>query len=577
MVTTNIQVAGLDSYQPALDYKKSGRVAVLSGKNFAWDASGVYAAYASRLVDSNVSIGLAPTIAQTLDLEDLVHVAMENKIWQLNPTSEESPLGNWELVTTLAPLVNADFDVIPYDYRKWSTAYLGKKRYACAYNFGVHRVTPGEPPTYFRLNQGNTVGFPDDSDPVIAIAETNGRLCFMTSTTFYWSAANAPENLVPAVGGPGFQVIGEKIAGTPVAMMPTSIGVIIWTTTGALVCEFVGGSTVFRYWTLVTEALPISSFSITRMSDDTYAVLTRLGLFQVVNMGQPQIMTGIFNEFLREYLRTRIAEKGHIWYSVNDNRLYVSFRSGRSAFNETYALDLAVDKWGIFSEQHLGFFNYGVGRGQLSYVNTRGVASYLLSSIDIRKSKENPLNPGTFTGLGSEIVIGWLRAEDLLGHADVTQESVEILVSRSTPFNTVSVTTVDEGFVTSPGADIFDEGMVNSAGGVYVASDYVDDDYVLDTNPEAIIYVDEGLVSEQDEVINYRLQLITDIFRPELGQDTEEMNLYPTLVRQDQHSDLWVGCVPAIYHRMRFIATEPNEFFRVNTIDFTVTYTGNLS
>ncbi len=577
MVTTNIQIAGLESYQPALDYKKTGRTAVLSGKNFAWDAAGVHSAYASRLVDGSTSIGLAPTIAQTLDLEDLVHVAMEDKIWELIPVSENSPLGNWNLIDTLPPIVAIDFDSIPYNFRKWSTAFLGNTRYACAYNFGLYRVIPGAPPTYFALNQGNTPGYPDLGDPVIAIAETNGRLCLMTESVFYWSGANNPEDLIPAVGGAGFQIIGERIAGTPIAMISTAVGVIIWTTSGALVCEFIGGSTVFRYWNLVTEALPISSFSITRMSDDTYAILTRLGLYQIQKMSQPQVMTGVFNEFLREYLRTRISEAGHIWYSLNDNRLYVSFRSGRTAFNETYALDLAIDKWGIFSEQHLGFFSYGPGRGQLAYINVRGVASYLLSPIDIRKNREDPVNPGTFVGTGSEIVIGWIRAEDLLGHADMTQETVELLVGRSTPFTTVTIERVDEGFVVAPGLVELDEGLIGEVNGPYVEFDYVLEDYVFDPDPLAVTYFDEGLLYEQDTVINYRLQLITDLFRPELGVDVESMNIFAELVRQDQYSDLWVGLLPAIYHRLRFVATDQNEFFRINTIDMTVTYTGNLS
>src|SRR6478736_2757866 len=177
MVTTNISITGLESYQPAVDYRRSGKIGVLSGKNFAWDASGVFSCGASRLVAGNASIGLSPAIAQSLDLETIMHVAVDDKIWRLNPTSAGSPIGSWELVTTLGHLVYPNLDDVPYNFRKWTTAYLGYKPYACAYNFGVYRVNPVPAvPTYTRLTTGTVPGFPADSTPVIAIGETNGRM-----------------------------------------------------------------------------------------------------------------------------------------------------------------------------------------------------------------------------------------------------------------------------------------------------------------------------------------------------------------------------------------------------------------
>jgi hypothetical protein len=493
---------------------------------------------------------------ETLDLDTTMHVASERDIYRLDPTSEGSPIGTWAWVQQLTRLVYADPALVPYNYRKWTTAFLGGKPYACSYNFGVYEVQVATLPHFYtRLTSGTVVGFPTDDTPVIAIAETNGRMLYLTESTIYWSGANAPKNLTPALGGAGFQVLAERIAGKPIAVTAVSQGAIVWTAAGALVMEFIGGDSVFRFWTLSTQALPISSYAIARMPDDDYIMLTRLGMFMFNNLSQPQPITPLFNEFLREYLRTKPTELGHLWYSITDNRIYVAMRTGKTAFFETFALDVMLDRWGIFSEQHIGMFDYGVSRGQLAYATPQGVASFLLSPQDERKNKEDPVNPGTYLGLGSEITVGWLRAENLIPHADVVQELQEIVVNRLVPFGDVNVTFVDEGFVTETSNTAVDEGLITAA--------------------SPTLY-DEGLLSEEDEVTDYRLEILADLFN--LGQDgVDEYTFTPELVRKNRRSDLWVTMAPAMYYRLRFIATESNEFYRVNSMDLTVSYQGNLS
>jgi len=556
MAMTNIGIAGLESYQPAVDYRRSGRIGVLSGRNFAWDASGVYSAYSSRLVSADASIGLAPSIVQTLDLDEAVHVAVEGKIWRLNPSSAGSPVGTWEALDDLATLVEASLDNVPYDFRKWTTAYLGGKPYACTWNHGVFEVDLSvDPPTYTRLTSAGTAGFPADATPVIAIAETNGRMLYLTKEAIYWSAANAPKNLIPALGGAGFQVLAERISGTPIALTATSVGAIVWTSSGALVCEFTGGDSVFRFWVLSTQALPTSAFAITRMPDDDYVMLTRLGLFMFNNMSQPQPITPLFNEFLREYLRNKPTEAGHVWYSITDNRVYVSMRNVKAAFIETFALDIMLDRWGIFSEPHIGFFNYGVSRGQLAYCNSFGIASFLLSSLDSRKNREDPEAPGTFVGLGSEIIIGWIRAENLIPHADVVQELSEILINRLIPFGSIALSYFDEGTLTATVFSTVDEGLITDVGATIV---------------------DEGQIAEGEEVTSYRLQVLTDLINLE-EDGIDEYVFTPELVRKNRRSDLWVTLAPAMYYRLRFIASLSDEFYRVNSMDLTASYQGNLS
>lgn len=558
MAVTSVSVAGLESYQPAIDLRKSGKVGVLSGKNFAWDASGVYSAYASRLVAGSASLGFAPSIVQSLDVETDMHVAVDGKVRRLIPSSSGSPVGTWQEIDTFTALIDSNPNNIDYNWRKWTTAYLGYKPYACSYNYGVFEVDNTlNPPVYTRLTTGTVSGFPEDDDPVIAIAETNGRMIYLTEKNVLWSGANAPKNLTPALGGAGLQVIAERIAGKPFALTATSVGCIVWTTSGALVMEFIGGDTVFRFWVLATNALPISSFAITRMPDDDYVLLTRLGLFMFNNMSQPQPITPLFNEFLREYLRSRPLEKGHVWYSITDNRLYVSMKSGQSSFVETFSLDIMLDRWGIFSDRHIGFFDYGVSRGQLAYANGAGIASFLLSPQDMRKNKENPNAPGTYVGLGAEILVGWIRAENLVPHADTVQELHEVVIFRQAPYLQLTDTFVDEGVLGDVITLSFDEGDIEDP---------------FDSE------VDEGIVFNDAEPVNYQLEIHTDLFgHLSLDGTTETPVFTMNLAKRTRQADLWTGIVPSIYHRFRVTATQPDEFFRINSADFTIAYSGNIS
>jgi hypothetical protein len=552
MATTDISVATLESLQPAVDYKKSGRYAILKGRNFAWDASGVYSAYASRLIAGNFSLGLNPAIVQGLDMPDMSYVAVAGTTWKFTPASLGSPVGAFTSAMVHTPLVNANLTLIPYDWTKWYSTYLGGNRYTASYNYGVFRFNSAGVIT--RLTNGTVPGFPPDTDPVIAVCETNGRLCFITKTTFYWSAPNAPENLVPALGGAGFQVINERISGDILTLIPVAGGAIIWTTGGALVCEFIGGDAVFRFYPLKTNLVPSSAYAISRLPDDDYVILTRLGIFRLSGFNQPQPIVPLFNEFLREYLRVRPMERGHIWYSVNDNRLYVSFRPQNIVFSETYALDLTLDRWGIFSEYHMGLFNYGPSRGQMAYATDRGVPCFFLSNTDERKNREVPSAPGTYVGVDSEIEIGWMRAQNIIGHADVVQELQEIQINKKPLVEeSVTLTYVDEGLITGiAGFPVVDEGlMVNFA---------------------SFPQFDEGFIYAQETDYTYQLEIVGDMF----DDDRYDITI-PDLVKTTRNGDLWVGLSPAIYHRLRLKAINANEYFRINSFDITVAYSGNIS
>lgn len=556
MPVENVAINNLESYQPTLDYRRTGQIGVTFGRNFAWDVSGIYAAYASRLVAGGSSIGGRPNIVQELDLGDRIHLASGNKVYGFVGSSDLSPVGTWTELATLTEFVPVPLTGKVYNYRKWTAAYLADTRLACNYYFGVYEVTPGSPDTYTRITQAAVPGFPDDNDPVIAIGETNGRMLYLTETTIYFSAPADPLNLIPALGGAGFQVLSDRIGGKPYAMLCVANGAIIWTTGGTLAMEFIGGDLVFRYWVMNTEVKPLSAFSITKLAVESHIIMTRLGLHACTNLNAPQAITPVFNEYLREYFRTHESEQGHVWYSIVDNRLYVGFYGHTKQFERTIALDLGIDRWGIWNVLHIGLFRYGYLSNQFGYADNQGRVSYLLGQLDGRKDRENPNAPGTFLGLDSEVIIGWIRARGLDGNADMTQELQEVYVDRAPPDRQAETVVIDEGLLTDAIILQEDEGLLT------------------DWNEDFIF--DEGLIPNRETTFEYQMEWLSDLFN-QAPFAPEDNAVTPIKVFSSEDYDMWVGVIPARFHRIRVMALEPNEYYRINTLNASIAYMGQQS
>jgi len=549
-----VPFANIESYQPAADYRKTGVIGVLEGRNFSWDASGVRADFASRLVSADNAIGVFGQAIHQLKVGDTYHVAVADKVYRLIPDAVGSFTGTWSLVHTLAKVQTTALETIPEHLRAFTTIFMGGFAYVCGWNYGVYRVDLTLN-TYTRLTSFTTPGFPPDNDPVLAIAETNGRMVFITATAVYWSAPNDPENLVPALGGAGFQVIQEHMAGEPRAILRVTTGVLIWTAVGALAGEFIGGDAVFRWFQLTVEVMPLNQGASADVPDGSYIVITRLGLFRIVDLGQPQQLTPLFNEFLREYVRFRPIESGYLWYSVSDHRLFVSLKGTDSQFTETFCLDMSLDKWGLFSETHLGMAHYTAPRGPIAYCSSDGILSYLLATRDPRKDRENPYAPGTYTGLGSEVTVGYIRAEQIAPMtADSVQELQEIVIYRTNPLQGYQDTEVNEGAVTLAGtAPTFDEGAVGPG-----------------------ILFDEGVIGDGAVPTSYGLEIISDLFEEVEANGFDYGRSTGHLAHVGKLADTWTCMTPGYHFKLRLTAEIPGQFFRLNAVDCTLTVAGNL-
>ena len=558
MPRARFEMTNIASYQPAVDYRKTGGVGVITGRNFSWDAAGVRSDFASRLIAKDSPIAAFGDHVQSVQIGNGYHVIAANKVYRFVPSKAGSLIGTWELLATLTAVQTPLFDTIPVYRRGFTSMYLGGYAYVSHWNFGTYRVNVVTG-AYTRLTSGTIPGFPPDTDPVIGMAETNGRAIYVTDTTVYWSGPNQPEDLVPTIGGAGFQVLGERIAGEPRTVLRVSTGVLIWTTAGALAGEFLLANTVFRWFQQNTDILPLNQQAVVTIPDGSHLALTHLGLFIVSTLDQPKQASPLFSEFLREFIRNKPLEAGTLWYSQQDNRLFMSLRQAGNQFIDTYCLDLSLDKWGIMSHVHMGMIMHSTGRSPIGYVDSNGIACYMLSAFADGRDVEIPTAPGTFKGLNSEVVIGYIRAENMLLGGDGVQELTDLNVYKSTVQSGLEDSFPDEGlWAGDPVAAEVDEG-----------NDY---EPILPTDVEE----DEGRWPAYSVNDGYRVTFISDLYSVDQVTGVNYGESAAFLASEGRNADAWTGMVAGHYLSIRVSALSVGEFFRLNAIDATLAYYGQV-
>lgn len=551
-----LQFAQIGSYEPAIDYRKSGLIGIVAGENFAWTAYGVRSAYASRLIAADNAMSLVyGAIAYQVSYGSGYHVAVGNSILKFNPMSTGSVVGTWEEIAELPNLHVLNPANVP-DYRRGFTqGFLNNKAYLCGWNHGVHRIDV-ETDSYYRLTSVNTPGFPEDTSPILAIADSNGRMLYLTEEYFYWSAPNDPENLIPTLGGAGFQLIGERASGVPKTLIPVATGAIIWTDRDVLVAEFVGGETVFRFYELTTDIRPLGQAAVTNLATGITVILTRLGLYTVQKAESPQPITPLFNEFIRAYMETRRNETAHLWYTPTSNQLFVSLKTSEGSFSTTFVLDIGLDKWGMFNRSHYGMFHYNGEYSPFAYMNTSGVSSYFLPRNDTRQNRESSASPGLMLPLDSYVELGYVRSENLVNAADAVQQIQEVTIYRRYAADTGDDLTIDEGVAGTDEITLeFDEGIVG--------------DTITD-------YVDEGNITMTGMSVNYAVSLLSDLFGTdsETGEDYTSRDMY--LASTGRYADTWTGLHDSFYFRIRVAADTDDSFFELNAVDCTIASAGQI-
>jgi hypothetical protein len=552
MPQVRVTAEAIQSFSPGVEWRGTGKVAVLNGKNFSFSVSGVNSDFATRLIAGDFNLSRTGEVVQSVEMNGRWHVYAGNRVYLFNP-GLNNYVGSFSLLLTLPMLQVPAYDSIPDSRRQISSIFVGSKNYVCLWNHGVYRVN--EDNTYFRLTSSNTPGFPADTDPVLFISETNGRALFITNNSVYFSNTGDAEDLTPALGGAGLQVISELVAGKPIAALRVTNGITLWTDTSAVAGEFIGGDLVFRWYQTPSSVRPLSQGSAVQVADGYYLFLSSQGIYAVDSFESPKSISPLFNEFLRDYLRGKDFQTAMTWYDAGTNRLYVSLRESNAAHVETFVYNIGLDKWGIMNHSHLGLFAYATAVSSLAYTDANGIAHRIVPAEDFQLGRELPNSPGSFVGLDSFVQIGPIRGEQLTPVADSMTSIQEIIVHRNPRYETLSY--LDEGIYEVGDLVTEDEGVLPAS-----SLSFADEGELFDSRFEAQNIPDFDLFSE------------SDVFGADSISGVNYGYVEAEFVRRDRSSDVFVGGVIGYYHRLTFTAEEPNAAFNIGALDLTLAYAG---
>lgn len=409
MPITRFRVPDVTGYSPSIEGRVDDKTTTITGRNFAFDSKGPKSAFGTRLLALGQVIELEGGIAQSVTVAGLNFVFTTQGVWKL-AKDKQSWIKIFDL-STLYDIVNNKSEL------KWTGAYLSDGVYLCHPKYGFYKVQAG---TIVHKDSEDIVGL---DDTAMAVAETNGRLIVLGKKFVSWSGPSAAENFVPALGGPGQQRLSDLITGNPVTVSAFQDGFLVWTDKDCMLAEFIAGDNVFRFRRVATEQIPLGAFTVENFPDGSQLICTKQGLYRIVNGNEPEAVTPMFNEFLREVLKHEPGVKIRLTYHWEADHLYVQLRDWTNHYVRTYVLSIALDKWGIFSDRHLGAIRYSATRGSFGYVDSHGTAHRF---VDHTFNRE--VTPHVFEGLDSQIEIGYVKPPEVHDGIDSLLEMHEILL-----------------------------------------------------------------------------------------------------------------------------------------------------
>lgn len=344
MATQKFAVRDIKGLTPAVDKTVSEETFAIDGTNYIFDSRGPKSAFGSRLL-TRQRLG-KPQFTQGMR----VRLRTGDRSFLIDCE------GIWEWVESVGSLVlryeTPNTILSPH---RWTYAYLNGYVYFAHPRVGIlaldletniclpHRVIGTGTPT-----------------EVLAITTIAGRLAAITPTIFAWSAPSDGKNFTPTLGGAGFQIINERVSGSPIMLTSYARGCLTWTTGGVLRSEFTGDAAVFRHRALNTEYRPVNPFCTCKVDDDTVVILDERGLFQS-NGEAPTPFAPLFNEFLINFLQDgnyNVGSNLRVEWDELRRLMYISASRSYAdpIFESCFVLYPPMDKWGQFNDKHYGIF-----------------------------------------------------------------------------------------------------------------------------------------------------------------------------------------------------------------------------
>lgn len=417
----------IQSWNPATDPRseESGRLQVLKGKNYIFDSKGPKSGFGSRLVRGGALGNL--TDIQSVDVDNQTLVFSSDGIYRqeyaLPAVADVLEPSTWW--RKLASFTNPG--QLAFGRSKWYGAYLKGGAFIGNQVRGLYSVK--------RLAaELHTVdGVP--ANP-IAIDVVASRLCVINRLVLAWSGPGDGNDFVPASGGAGFQLHSQYMAGTPIGITSSENELVVWSKNSAMVAEYVGGTAVFRFAPFNAGVYPLGPMAMTQYLQGSAFIMTRHGLVLASGTKIDPSVSPDFNQFIRTMLNENHSLLVRLDYIKEDDLLYVQLADTANVYQSTYVLNVGIDKWGEFSEEHIGVCRFGELRGSTGYADVDGRVHKFTNTPD-RETKT-----GELIGLDSYIDLGYLDFPDIVKEADSILEMQEVVVSAREQFPVNAISTV---------------------------------------------------------------------------------------------------------------------------------------
>lgn len=583
MSTKGWRAADFMGLTPGIDPRRSDQLYALNGRNYLFDSRGAKSAFGDRML-TPYPIG-KPQHAQGFRLRlrggDRCFSMFGDGIFEWSETT-----GSWTVL-----YVTPDTTVTPY---RWTYGYLNGYLYFCHPRTGI-LVMPIETDLVVPLD---SVGMPDQP---ISIVIDNGRLGAMNLRALYWSAPSNGLDWVPREGGPGFQVINDRVAGDPIMITSYTGGILTWTTGGVMRSEFTGDVEVYRHRALNTEYRMINSFCWMKIDDNTVVIADERGLFETKGEA-PKPFTPLFNEFLIDYLqknKLRIGTNVRLEWDDLRRHVYlsVSLSESNPIYEKAFVLYPPLDKWGQFNELHYGilplridnsiraddFFGYvdstGVVRRWMDVgsVEIVQVSNSLNSNYPLQQKPPHEIEGGSGIVFASSLAINTIENSNLLIPAGFfPRDGVVPVDANLGPLNA----SIQFGLVrfTGDATDTEISELTQLTLGSVISGDVatVVEDYKLipdgTSNEDYNIVVGaEDFGFETLTYVNHKTRLIAS-----MDGVSSFMEAIPTLVSFYQGLRNYSLSVNGIWFILELSATEIGEAFHLKVFELTAIPAGSL-
>lgn len=587
MATQKFAVRDIKGLTPAVDKTVSEETFAIDGANYIFDSRGPKSAFGSRLL-TRQRLG-KPEYTQgfrvRLRTGDRCFLVDGEGIWEWLESVGSLVLRYETPNTTLSP-------------HRWTFVYLNGYVYFAHPRVGIlaldletdvclpHRIIGTGTPT-----------------EVLAISTVAGRLAAITPTLFCWSAPSDGKNFTPSLGGAGFQVINERVSGSPIMLTSYARGCLTWTTGGVLRSEFTGDAAVFRHRALNTEYRPVNPFCTCKVDDDTVVILDERGLFQS-NGEAPTPFAPLFNEFLINFLQDgnyNVGSNLRVEWDELRRLMFISVSRSYAdpIFESCFVLYPPMDKWGQFNERHYGILPTRIQNSERAddyygYADELGYIRYFASTpyreasdLDVSgiesadlytPTRAWPTQFGDSESGATVAAFGRLRVTEPDSIIRRAEYYVPGSSSPVTPKRLGLNSWIKFGLFRPTGPVAADEmsEIVNmtirsviTGPESQLSADYNQDAGVSEDYNLGGLAVDYGV--ETANYVNHKVRLIGT-----LDGETEYLSAEPDVVGFDRAGRYYACSVTGVWHMVEVSALDVGESFHIRTFEFTAASAGRL-